>query len=340
LAKKLEFRRLPAAPSPNELLIRAFRRASRAADAMRARGKPIEIAKRREAERIRVMSQTIRETLTKLVTATPSLSNLPPFYKELVAALVNVDDVRKSLGAIDGTARIIRRLEREHIRRLRAVSSLDGPSAIRRQAYGRISSTVRRASDHLAILRDAEGKLADFPSIFIEMSTIVIAGYPNVGKTMLLRRLTGSEPKIAPYPFTTKGLNLGYFERGYKRYQIIDTPGLLDRPLEERNPVERQAIAALRHLADVVVFMLDPSGTYGYDFERQLHLLEDIRKTFSNVIVVINKTDLLDEQRVREVQELCKDAIFIAAATGQGVPELEKIIRSIKACAPARALQH
>lgn len=296
-----------------------------AADALRARGEPIEIAKRREAERIMVMSQTIRETLTKLVTATPSLSNLPPFYKELVAALVNVDDVRKSLGAIDGTAKIIRRLEREHIRRLRAVSSLGETSAIRRQAYGRISSTVRRASDHLAILREAEGKLADLPSVFIEMSTIVIAGYPNVGKTMLLRRLTGSEPKIAPYPFTTKGLNLGYFERGYKRYQIIDTPGLLDRPLEERNPVERQAIAALRHLADVVVFMLDPSGTCGYDFERQLHLLEDIRKTFSNVIVVINKTDLLDEQRVREVQELCKGAIFISAATGQGVPELEKI---------------
>lgn len=271
------------------------------------------------------MSQTVRETLTKLVTATPSLSNLPPFYKELVAALVNVDDVRKSLGAIDGTAKIIRRLEREHIRRLRAVNSLGGTSAIRRQAYGRISSTVRRASDHLAILREAEEKLADLPSVFIEMSTMVIAGYPNVGKTMLLRRLTGSEPKIAPYPFTTKGLNLGYFERGYKRYQIIDTPGLLDRPLEERNPVERQAIAALRHLADVVVFMMDPSGTCGYDFERQLHLLEDIQKTFSNVIVVINKTDLLDEQRVREVQELCKEAIFISAATGQGVPELEKI---------------
>jgi len=296
-----------------------------AAGALRARGKPIEIAKRREAERIRVMSQTIRETLTKLVTATPSLSNLPPFYKELVAALVNVDDVRKSLGAIDGTAKIIRKLEREHIRRLRAVSSLGETSAIRRQAYGRISSTVRRASDHLAILREAEGKLADLPSVFTEMPTIVIAGYPNVGKTMLLRRLTGSEPKIAPYPFTTTGLNLGYFERGYKRYQIIDTPGLLDRPLEERNPVERQAIAALRHLADVVVFMLDPSGTCGYEFERQLHLLEDIRKTFSNVIVVINKTDLLDEQRVREVQELCKGAIFISAATGQGVIELEKI---------------
>ena len=50
-----------------------------------------------------------------------------------------------------------------------------------------------------------------------------------------------------------------------------------------------------------------------------------VRKTFSNVIVVINKTDLLDEQRVREVQELCKAAIFISIATGQGVPELEKI---------------
>jgi nucleolar GTP-binding protein len=322
------FKRLPTVPEPDELLVRAFRRASKAASAMRTAGRPLEVAKQREAQRIKVMSKTIRTTLTDLVAGTPSLSNLPPFYRELVWALVDVDKMRKSLGAIDGTADVVGKLEREHLRRLRFTGSPSGAAAIRRQAYGRISSVVRRAGWHLAFLREAAGKLTNLPSVYIDMPTMVIAGYPNVGKTTLLKQLTGSEPEIAPYPFTTRGLKLGYFERNHVRYQVIDTPGLFDRPLEKRNPIERQAIAALRNLADVVVFMLDPSGTCGYELEGQLHLLEDIRKTFADVkvLAVANKADLLDEQQMNRVREFCGDIIFISAVTGQGIHELEKSI--------------
>jgi len=331
LQEKLVFKRLPTAPEPDELLVRAFRHASRAASVARARGKPLEVAKQREAQRIRAMSKTIGTALTNLVTGTPSLSNLPPFYQELISALVDVDTTRKSLGAVDGTAKVVGKLEREHLRRLRSARSPAEAAAIRRQAYGRISSVVRRAGGHLAFLREVAGKLADLPSVYIDMPTMVIAGYPNVGKTTLLKQLTGSEPEIAPYPFTTKGLKLGYFERDHEHYQVIDTPGLFDRPLEKRNPIERQAIAALRNLADVVVFMLDPSGTCGYELEGQLHLLEDIRKTFVDikVLAVANKADLLYGQQMDRVRELCGDVIFISATTGQGIPELEKLMMKI-----------
>jgi len=325
------FKRLPAVPEPDELLVRAFRHASKAAGTIKARGKPLEVAKQREAQRIRVMSKTIRTALTNLVAGTPSLSDLPPFYQELVWALVDVGTTRKSLGAIDGTAEVVGKLEREHLRRLRSAGSPVEAAAIRRQAYGRISSVVRRAGGHLAFLREAAGKLTDLPSVYIDMPTIVIAGYPNVGKTTLLKQLTGSEPEIAPYPFTTRGLKLGYFERDHERYQVIDTPGLFDRPLEKRNPIERQAIAALRNLADVVVFMLDPSGVCGYELEGQLRLLEAIRKTFVDVkvLAVANKADLLDERQMDRVRELCGGVIFISAMTGQGIPELEKLVMKI-----------
>jgi len=327
LPEKLVFKRLPAAPEPDEFLVRAFRHASKAAGAIKARGKPLEVAKQREAQRIRVISKTIRTALTNLVAGTPSLSDLPPFYLELVWALVDVNTMRKSLGAIDGTAEVVGKLEREHLRRLRSAGSPAEAAAIRRQVYGRISSVVRRAGGHLAFLREAAGKLTDLPSVYIGMPTIVIAGYPNVGKTTLLKQLTGSEPEIAPYPFTTRGLKLGYFERDHERYQVIDTPGLFDRPLEKRNPIERQAIAALRNLADIIIFMLDPSGTCGYELEGQLRLLEDIKKTFVDVkmLAVANKADLLDGQQMNRIRELCEDVIFISATTGQGIPELEKL---------------
>jgi nucleolar GTP-binding protein len=328
LPEKLAFKRLPAVPEPEELLIRAFRRASKAASGTKLTGRPLEVAKRREAKRIEVMSKTIKTALTDIVSRTPSLSNLPPFYRELVATIVDVDMMRKSLGAVDGTAKVVGNLERDHLRRLRFARSPDETSAIRRQAYGRISSVVRRSGVHLAFLREAGAKLTDIPSVRVDMPTIVITGYPNVGKTTLLKQLTNSEPEIAPYPFTTRGLKLGYFEENHVRHQVIDTPGLFDRPFEKRNPIERQAIAALSNLADLVVFMLDPSETCGYELKGQMGLLENIRKTFPDikVLVVANKADLLDEMKKNAVREFEGGVIFLSAATGEGVPELKKLV--------------
>ena len=46
---------------------------------------------------------------------------------------------------------------------------------------------------------------------------------------------------VQPYAFTTKSLFVGHMDYRYLRWQVIDTPGILDRPLEERNTIEMQA---------------------------------------------------------------------------------------------------
>jgi nucleolar GTP-binding protein len=328
--QQLSFERLPHVPEPKELVNKAFKKAADAATKAKISGTPLWVARRRESQRIAVMSETIGKELSKLVAGFPSFSNLPSFYRDLIEAIVGIDKMKKSLGAIHGTAKTVDKLGREHLRKLRSARSSAEAAAVRRQAYGRISSLVERVEDHLAFLRGAAMKLSNLPTIYVDAPTIVIAGYPNVGKTTLLRALTGSAPKIAPYPFTTTGLQLGYFEHRHQQYQVVDTPGLLDRPLEKRNPIEKQAIAALRHLAKTIVFMLDPSETCGYEIASQLRLFEDVKKTFAGlrILTVANKADLLDENRVRQVREACADAIFIVATTGQGVGELsEKLLQ-------------
>lgn len=315
---------------PKELVNKAFKKAADAATKAKISGTPLWMARQRESRRIAVMSETIGKELSKLVAGFPSFSNLPSFYRDLIEAIVGIDKLKKSLGAIYGTAKTVDKLGREHLRKLRSARSPAEAAAVRRQAYGRISSLVERTENHLAFLRGAAMKLSDLPTIYVDAPTVVIAGYPNVGKTTLLRALTGSAPKIAPYPFTTTGLQLGYFEHRHQRYQVVDTPGLLDRPLERRNPIEKQAIAALRHLAKAIVFMLDPSETCGYELTSQLRLLEDVKKTFARlrILTVANKADSLDEDKMRQVREACADAIFIAATTGQGVNELlEKLLQ-------------
>lgn len=70
--------------------------------------------------------------------------------------------------------------------------------------------------------------------------------------------------------------------------KIIDTPGLLDHSLEERNIIEMQAVTALAHLRAAVLYIMDPSEMCGYSLQDQINLFENIRPLFANKVCSIN----------------------------------------------------
>jgi nucleolar GTP-binding protein len=194
-----------------------------------------------------------------------------------------------------------------------------------KEIYGRVSSIVKQVDKNLVFLSNAQKILRTFPDIE-DILTVVIAGYPNVGKSSLIRQLSAAKPEVAQYPFTTKQIYVGHMEKTVryekKQYQIIDTPGLLDRPFSERNNIEKQAIAALRHLADLIVFIFDPSGTSGYQMSEQTLMLENIKKLFCDVqfIIVENKVDVKNTGSANRK---------ISCTTGEGIEELRQEILSV-----------
>jgi len=147
-------------------------------------------------------------------------------------------------------------------------------------------------AEDLRRVGEARDALRDLPDIRPDEPTIVVAGYPNVGKSSFVNEVTRADNEIARYPFTTRGIQIGHFERDHIRYQIIDTPGLLDRPETERNDIESQAVSALAHLADAVVFVADASEACGYPLSAQLDLRDAVVERFdAPVLTVCNKSD-------------------------------------------------
>lgn len=65
---------------------------------------------------------------------------------------------------------------------------------------------------------------------------------------------------------------------------MVDTPGILDHPLEERNTIEMQAITALAHLRSAVLYVMDVSEQCGHTLEQQLELFNNIRPLFANKV--------------------------------------------------------
>jgi len=256
--------------------------------------------------------------LEQYVKEFPSIEQLPSFYQEIIDIKIDTDKLKKSLGAVDWARKTCTMIYSKQSRALRKTGNIDFLKQKQKEVYGRISSVVKQVDENLKFLAKAQNTMKDFPAIR-DVPTVVIAGYPNVGKSSLLRLLSSGKPKIAQYPFTTKQIHVGHIERKNKyvkkQYQIIDTPGLLDRPLSKRNKIEKQAIAALTHLADLIVFISDPSETCGYSIKDQSNMLSQIKEIFSDVpsIVVENKVDL---------KKTSSSNLKISCKTREGIEEL------------------
>ena len=94
----------------------------------------------------------------------------------------------------------------------------------------------------------------------------------------------------------------------------MDSPGILDRPLEERNTIEMQSITAMAHLRAAVLYLVDVSEQCGYSVAQQAALFHSIKPLFANkpVLVVVNKVDVTPYEALGEearglVQEMVEE---------------------------------
>ncbi|MFX0133779.1 MAG: GTPase, partial [Candidatus Hodarchaeota archaeon] len=216
-------------------------------------------ARLKEIKRINHVAQHINNKIIKIVKSFPTFEKLHPFYFELTNILVDIKNVKKLLGALSGNQNVIEQIEKKAIKKIRSFENPKEIAQERVRFYGRISSIIYKMEKKLEELRKIRSILIKLPSVSFDTPTIVVAGYPNVGKSSLVKIISSATPKIDYYPFTTKSINIGYTTFKNKRFQVLDTPGLLDRELLKRNKIELQAIIALKYLAEKIAFIIDPS---------------------------------------------------------------------------------
>ncbi len=308
----MEFERIPTVPTADEILDRSFRRAS-------AKMKTKINKDRANVEFVKAVNRSIHDRLVAIIQSFPELESLPPFYREIVDVLYGTPRFRKALGAVGWAARWTRLHGPELSMKTRRA-----PDTVvaRKQAVARLASVVHQIDSQLVFLNEVRNVLRTLPHVD-EGFTVVVAGYPNVGKSSFIRLASSAAPEIATYPFTTRGIIVGHRDTNQGRVQFIDTPGVLDRPPEERNRIERQALCALVNLAHAVLFILDASEECGYPLESQLTLLEEIRGLVCvPVLAVVNKSD----------RRALEGYPNMSTASGEGV---EQVVGSLLRLRPA-----
>ncbi len=289
------WRDIPTVLTLEELLDKAYSRAKKAGNLVVDRDR-IYRTRKQMTRMIHSAADTLSSTLTEWVHRWPSLDQMSLFDVAMVEAAVGCDDYRQSLGACQWAAGKCQEIATQNAKKLRRMVNLPPMHETRREAYGRISSIMGRIESNIDFLADARDILRTLPMIDASEPCVVVAGSPNVGKSALIAAMSSGKPEIAEYPFTTQQLHLGHFIDRRIKYQLVDTPGLLDRPMEERNQIEMQAIAALEHVGDLCLFLMDPSETGGTSVQSQENLLREVASLLPQtpLIVIDGKGDLLD----------------------------------------------
>lgn len=232
--------------------------------------------------KVKFTQVSIHEKLTQILQEFPRLEDIHPFYADLMNVLYDKDHYKLALGQVNTARNLVDGVGRDYLRLLKYADSLFRCKQLKVAALGRyvcfdnnnfFSSMVtilRKQKGPLTYLEQVRQHLARLPNVDPSTRTLILTGYPNVGKSSLMNKLTRANVEVQPYPFTTKSLFVGHSEYKFLRWQVIDTPGILDHPLEDRNTIEMQSVTALAHLRSCVLFMLDMSEHCGYSIKQQV----------------------------------------------------------------------
>lgn len=194
-----------------------------------------------------------------------------------------------------------------------------------------------KSSTHQAPREYEDGHPGECGQYLLELKSIAnvgLVGFPNAGKSSVLKSVTNAEPKIASYPFTTMTPYVAMIEYpNYKKISIADIPGLIEGAHEGKG----LGFEFLQHIerCQLLLFVIDMAGTEGRDpLEDYAQLRTELklyRKDLADrpFIIVANKMDLPEAKDHLKAfkRKVRKKIIPLSAQEREGIDELKEILR-------------
>ncbi|TMS38608.1 hypothetical protein L596_005298 [Steinernema carpocapsae] len=309
MASSYNFKKITVVPSSTELKDVVLSKTQRKTPTVVHKAYSIGRIRAFYSRKIKFLQQTLHDKLTQIINEFPKMEDVHPFYSDLMNILYDKDHYKIALGQMNTARHLVDGIAREYVRLMKYADSLYRCKMLKRAALGRMVKLLKHQKSSFEYLEQVRQHLSRLPSIDPNTRTLILCGFPNVGKSSFINKLTRADVEVQPYAFTTKSLYVGHLDYKYLRWQVIDTPGILDHPLEQRNTIEMQAVTALAHLKAAVLFIMDVSEQCNQTIEEQVSLFEAIRPLFTNkpVFVGLNKVDIMRREDLpAEKNELLK----------------------------------
>lgn len=251
---------------------------------------------------------------------------------------------------------------------------------------GLVKAKIAKLKEEISQKKKGKGKSEGYVLKKSGDATVALVGFPSVGKSTLLNKITNAESKVAAYDFTTLTVIPGLLEHNRAKIQIFDVPGIVEGAADGTGR-GREVLAAIR-TADMIMIMLDANRIHHYEIlKKELYeadfrinqkkpyikitktpkggisinstvkldvskeTLVDILKEFKinnadilirskitddelidcitgnkkyiYAMLVINKIDVISDEKLQEIKKKYPEAVFISADKGQNLEELK-----------------
>ena len=261
----------------------------------------INLNKRKDLElfKIRYLNEQINRDVRKIVRSFPNFLKVGDVYIKLInTSQTSISKIKDSLSLVKWIGDAADEFTDKTQFKIKKARTGDTIGFIMKKHLGKMNSLFRKNKDAFKILEDARKFMNRLP-VFEDLYTVAIVGFPNVGKSTLMKKMTDSNVEIGSYPFTTKSLMFSYLKYNSKKIiQVIDTPGLLNR--DKNNSIEERAMIIIRNYTQSMVFVLDITNSV----EKQIKLLKKAQETKKPILIYLSKTDIYNEEDREVLQEL------------------------------------
>jgi nucleolar GTP-binding protein len=288
-----------------------------------------------ESVRMNVVKDSLINDLQKIRRAFPMYNDLNEFYQEIFKCFIDFDMYKKSLGAVLWAENKIAHIFKIQNSQMKRKEKTNEIMTVRNVFLARLSSIMKQVQPNLEFLDKSRKNLKEIPNFKPNMFTVAIAGFPNVGKSTLLSKMTDSKPEINSYAFTTKGLMIGFLfdEVKKNKRKSKEFKDVINEVEDENAPKEFELegieIKSKKKKDDIIkIQMVDTPGTLNrdektnriekmaklvleklsdlvvyvfdltetsYPLADQLKLYRDLEKEKKKTIVYFSKSDLMDK---------------------------------------------
>jgi nucleolar GTP-binding protein len=141
----------------------------------------------------------------------PKTDDIHPFYAALINVLYDKDHYKLALGHIHSARQLIDNIAKDYVRLMKYADSLYRCKMLKKAALGRMATMTKKLKASLGFLEEVRKHMGRLPSINPYERTLLVTGFPNVGKSSFMNNVTNANVDVQPYPFTTQSLFVGYY---------------------------------------------------------------------------------------------------------------------------------
>jgi nucleolar GTP-binding protein len=212
------FKQIVKIPSATELVEISLSKTQRKTPTQISAGFKIQRVRKFYMRKVKFMQTAVTEKLQGIVDGFPKLNDVHPFYADLMNVLYDRDHYKLALGHVNKAKAIADNIANDYVRLLKYADSLYRAKMLKRAALGRTATLLKKLKSSLSYLEEVRKHLSRLPQIDTNSRTLIVTGFPNVGKSSFVNNITKANVDVQPYAFTTQNLFVGHTDYKYARW--------------------------------------------------------------------------------------------------------------------------